>query len=593
MASDEKKVRIAVIDYDKCIPEKCDYLCIRVCPVNRLEKECIIKNPETMKPLIAEDLCTGCGICVHKCPFSAISIMNLSAELAQPLHQFAQNSFRLYRCPTPKENAVVGLIGKNGIGKSTALKILSGSTIPNLGDYKNKNPSYGALVKYFRGKELQNLFEKLEKKEIKLAYKPQNVDEIALKFRGEVSALLEKVDEKKKLSEIAESLEITPILNRDISKISGGELQRVAVAATMLKKANIYFFDEPSSYLDVRQRLRVAKLIRELSKSTSIVVVEHDLAVLDYLSDYINILYGKPAVYGVCSGSKSVKNGINEFLDGYLKDENLRFRPNELKFSSSAPSLSEKKKPFLEYPAIEKKFGQFSLKVDKGTIMKGEVLGILGPNATGKTTLVKIFAGIEKPDNVKLDFNLKIAYKPQYLNPEENVSVSELFGNEIDMELFNSEIERRLDIKKLFENRLSELSGGELQKVSVAVTLCRNSDMVLLDEPSAFIDVEDRLRVADAIKAVANLKSKVILVVDHDILFQDYVSDRLVIFEGNPSVQGHAFPPVEMHEGMNLFLKEMNLTFRRDPSTGRPRANKEDSVKDREQKQSGEYYYTH
>lgn len=593
MASDEsKKLRIAVIDYDKCQPAKCNYLCIRVCPVNRTDKECIIEDPETKKPLIAEELCTGCGICVHKCPFNAISIVNLSSELDLPLHQYGQNTFRLYHSPTPKKNAVVGLIGKNGIGKTTALKILAGHIIPNLGDFENEKPSYKEIVKYFRGNELQNFFEKLEKGKITLAYKLQNVDEINEKFKGTVKKLLETFDEKNQINEISEKLEISKIMNHNISKISGGELQRVAIAATMLRKANIYFFDEPSSYLDVRQRLRVAKLIREISENSSVIVVEHDLAVLDYLSDYINILYGVPGVYGVCSASKSVKNGINEFLEGYLKDENVKFRSKELKFAVNPPTHSEEKVAFLEYPAIEKKYKSFSLKTEPGTLMQGEVLGILGPNAIGKTTFVKILAGVEKPDNTKLNFKFKIAYKPQYLKPEENTTVSDLFTDEIDMELFNSEIERRLDVKKLFDSQLTELSGGELQRVSVALTLSRNSDLILLDEPSAFIDIEDRLHIADAIKAVANIKNKVILVVDHDILFQDYVSDRLIIFEGTPSQNGKANAPVEMHEGMNAFLKDMDITFRRDPETGRPRANKKDSVKDREQKQRGEYYYT-
>ena len=105
------------------------------------------------------------------------------------------------------------------------------------------------------------------------------------------------------------------------------------------------------------------------------------------------------------------------------------------------------------------------------------------------------------------------------------------------------------------------------------------------------IDVEDRLRVADAIKSVVDVREKIAMVVDHDILFQDYVSDRLMVFEGEPGRKGLGKAPVAMHEGMNSFLKSMGTSFRRDTATGRPRANKENSVKDKEQKKKGEYYY--
>ncbi len=589
-----KPIRIAVIDFEKCQPKDCgNMLCGRVCPVNRMDQNCIVENPETKMPNIAESLCSGCGICVHKCPFKAITIVNLTAKLGKPIYQYGKNTFRLYGIPFPQKNSVIGLLGKNGIGKSTALKILSGQIVPNLGNFEEKAEWEKVLLE-FKGKELFAFFNKLKLKEMNLAYKPQNVDMIPQNFKGKVRELLEKANEKKNLEEMAKLLEIDSILEHDISRVSGGELQRIAICATLLKKAQIYFFDEPTSYLDIRQRLRVAQIIAGLvDEQTSVFVVEHDLAVLDYLSDYINVLFGEPAVYGVVSSQKTSRNGINEFLEGYLHDENIRFRENALKFDVRPPSTlaTSRRKTVMEYPALEKNFENFKLKTKEGNLLEGEVIGILGPNGIGKTTFVKMLAGIIQPDNTKLEMNWKVAYKPQYLKAEENVEVKAMFNEKIDMALFESEIERRLKVKHLFEKQLSELSGGELQKVSIALTLCQNADIFLLDEPSAFIDVEDRLRVADAIKTVADKKKKVMIVVDHDILFEDYVSDRIMVLSGIPSKEGHCEKPVNLHDGMNSFLKEMGITFRRDPETGRPRANKVGSVKDREQKQSGEYYY--
>lgn len=589
---EQKKLRLAIIDYDKCDTENCGVICLKSCPGVRMKQDTIIINPETGKPNISEDLCTGCGICVHKCPTNAISIINLTSELASPLHQYGQNEFRLYRLPLPKEGSVVGLIGKNATGKSTALKIISGEIIPNLGRY-DENPSYDSAIEFFKGKELQAFFEKLRDKGVKISSKPQNIDELPKIAKGNVGELLKKVDERKKLKEVEEQLNLTHLLERSLAELSGGELQRTAIAAAVLKDADIYAFDEPSSYLDVSERLKIAKIIRSLAESgKSVIVIEHDLAVLDYLSDYIHILYGKPAAYGIVSNPKSLRNGINEFLEGFISDENVRFRSKEIKFEVRPPSSPEKGEVIAEYPALKKKFSNFELSTEAGELHAGEVIGILGPNAIGKTTFVKMLASELQPDEGKIDFKLRVSHKPQYIIPEKGITVRQLFsGIKYDKELFKAEIDRRLGITELNEKNLTELSGGELQRVAVALALSRDADLMLLDEPSAFVDVEDRLKVADAIRAVVEKTGKTAMVVDHDILFQDYVSSRLMIFEGEQGRKGKALKPMPMHEGMNLFLKNLNISFRRDPETGRPRANKPDSVKDAEQKKEGEYYY--
>ncbi|MCR4369396.1 MAG: ribosome biogenesis/translation initiation ATPase RLI [archaeon] len=587
--------RVAVLESDRCINGNgCNYICGNVCPVNRAGKECISLNEETNIPIISEELCIGCNICVIKCPVDCIYIENLVQELSEePVQRFGQNSFRVYRLPAIKKGEIVGLIGRNGIGKSTILKILAGQLIPNMGDYE-KEPDYDSVISFFRGKELQSYFTTLKEGGVKVSFKPQNITGIPKAFKGKVSALLSKVDDKKRLSETAIALGIEKILDRNLSELSGGELQRVAIAAAALKDADFYAFDEPTSYLDVKERLAAAALIRGLAQEgKSVVVIEHDLAVLDYLSDSVHLLYGKKSAYGIVSNPKSVKNGINEFLDGYVKDENVRFRRKELKFEVKPSTDYMKKRVVATYPALEKKLGSFSLSAAAGDLREAEVLGIMGPNAIGKTTFVKMLAGAEKPDNAELGLSLKVSYKPQYLVPEKAVTIGEfLDSQDIDRSLFKNEVDRRLAITELENHLLEELSGGELQKVAVGVALCRNdSQLVLLDEPTAFVDIEDRLNMADAVRSVSDSKKKICMLVDHDILFQDYVSDRLLIFSGEASVSGFAGKPVSMHEGMNSFLKSMKISFRRDPQSGRPRANKPGSQLDQSQKKSGEYYY--
>jgi ATP-binding cassette subfamily E protein 1 len=306
-------MRIAVLDLDKCQPKKCNFICIKFCPGVRMGEETIIVDEETKKPIISEVLCSGCGICIHKCPFDAIAIVNLPQELEEPIHQFGPNTFRLYRLPIPREKQILGLIGANGVGKTTAIRILSGEINPNLGEYKSKEAQ--DVSTYFRGSELQSYFEKLQSGSLKVVMKPQQITKIPTVVKGHVSEVIKKTDERGMSETLITSLDMKAALNKDIKTLSGGELQRLALIVAMCREADVYYLDEPSSYLDINQRLNVSKAIRSLSEEKSVIVVEHDLALLDYLSDYVHILYGQPGVYGICSVPYGVRVGINSYWD--------------------------------------------------------------------------------------------------------------------------------------------------------------------------------------------------------------------------------------------------------------------------------------
>lgn len=592
--------RIAVIEKHKCHPEKCgNFLCIRVCPINRMGDECI-KEGYDHKAAIDEKLCTGCGICPKKCPFGAISIINLPEELSsEPIHRYGQNGFALYNLPTPVFGKVVGIIGRNGIGKSTAIKVLSRQIIPNFGKIQNINANtnnndtinkedFKEVIEYFKGTEAQAYFEKLRDGQIKISYKPQQVDQIPKQYSGTVYDLLKKVDEKKIFDEITKLLDLKNILNTNIKEISGGELQRVAIAATVMKKANVYLFDEPTSYLDIMQRMKIAKFIKGLANDeTAVLVIEHDLIILDYMTDMIHLMYGHEGAYGVVSGVKTTKNGINVYLSGFLKEENVRFRDHAIKFNPSAILKQKNDYVLTEWTALEYKVGKFNLKVDNGKVNHGDVIGILGQNGIGKTTFVKILAGVIKTKDED-QLKLKVSYKPQYLETSD-----ELVMMTLHRAIQNYEIQliRPLNLKELFMRKLSELSGGELQRVAIAHCLSQDADIILMDEPSAYLDVEQRLIVSKVIKEMMFTSGRSAIIVDHDLLFIDYLSDKLIVFDGEPAISGVAHPPMNMSEGMNRFLSALNITFRRDEENYRPRINKEESQKDREQKSSGKLYY--
>ncbi|WP_435196722.1 ribosome biogenesis/translation initiation ATPase RLI [Natronomonas sp. EA1] len=599
---------IAVVDLDRCSPDRCNYECANYCPPNRTGKECITQRgpdaeeggPDQIR--ISEEICLGetCGICVEKCPFDAIEIINLPQELQEePVHRYGENAFELYGLPAPEDGRVTGILGPNGIGKTTAVRLLAGEIQPNLGRHADP-PEFEEVMQQFRGTELQDYLSELRDGDVTVARKPQYVDKIPSQFSGKTRELIEGVDERGVADQLVDRLGITPVIDQEIGTLSGGELQRVALAATLVRDADFYFLDEITPYLDIGQRVTAARLIRELAEEgdRSMLVVEHDLAVLDLLADTIHVAYGEPSAYGVITSPKSTKNGINEYLKGYLENENMRIRPNAIEFERHAPRdpTLRGEDVLVEYPAMSKSYGEgeFSLEVDAGKIRNNEVLGIVGPNGIGKSTFAKLLAGRLAPDEGEIDVDLDISYKPQYVEIDQPMRVDAFLSSITDdfgSSYWETEIAQPLQLSRIMEQNLTDLSGGERQRVAIAACLSKDADLYLLDEPSAHLDVEQRVLATRAIRRYTENHGATAMVIDHDIYMIDLLADRLQVFSGEPAEYGHAGEPKGMRDGMNEFLANLDVTFRRDQRTSRPRINKPGSQKDREQKNAGEYYY--
>ena len=394
-------------------------------------------------------------------------------------------------------------------------------------------------------------------------------------------------------------MELEPIIDRDIANLSGGELQRFALALTCVQKANVYMFDEPSSYLDVKQRLRAAEMIRSLlDQTTYVICVEHDLSVLDYLSDFVCILYGAPSVYGVVTLPSSVREGINIFLDGFIPTENMRFRDESLQFrlADAADGLVLDHSSSLEYPDLEKTQGDFHLKVEKGEFTNSEILVMFGENGTGKTTFCKILAGALEPDNNKSSLpKMNISMKPQKIAPKFPGTVRQLFFKKIRAAFLNpqfqTDVVKPLKIDNIIDQEVQVLSGGELQRVALVLALGIPADIYLIDEPSAYLDSEQRVVCSKVIRRFILHSKKTAFIVEHDFMMATYLADRVIVFEGTPSKDALAKAPESLLTGCNRFLKNLNVTFRRDPNSFRPRINKKDSQMDKEQKSAGNYFF--
>jgi len=589
-----KDTRIAIIDKSKCQPKTCNFLCKRLCPGVRMGEDTITIDETQRLPVIDEVLCSGCGICVNRCPQHAIKIIKIDISFDEPLHQYGKNTFRLFNLPTPQKGFVSGVIGKNGVGKTTAINILSGNLFPNLGNHSEKG-DINKVIDFYKGKDIQKHFKEIKDEKLNVSYKIQKVEDIPKLFDEKIETLLKKTSkDSKHLKKIIEKLELKELLNKKTSEVSGGELQRVAIAACLLKDASLYFLDEFSTFLDIKQKFNIARYLREtVSEEKSMIVIEHDLAILDYLSDFIQVMFGNVNAYGVCSEKKSTKKGINEFLDGFLKEENIRIRNHSISFTSVNEKTTTRSTTLMSYPSFNKTLGSFKLSVNEGHIGVGEIVGVLGPNAIGKTTFIKVLAGELDSDDKQINFNKKIAYKPQYIKLNEEKTVRELFlEKEVINDVFEVDIKKQLNLDKILDQKISKLSGGELQKVAVGYCLCKDVDIYLIDEPSAFLDVELRLIVANVIKNRVNKSGKCAFIVDHDLLFLEYISDKVLLFEGVCGKEGYAKKIGAIEESFNNFLKKEDVTFRQDPQTKRPRANKPGSQKDQEQKKNNSYYYT-
>lgn len=586
----QKDKYVAIIDQEKVTDEVRD-IALKYDPLNQAGREEGFHLTEDGELHIDDAMVIEeHKIVANKIPNDAVEIVRLPAERGELIHQFVENGFRLYELPAPSEGCVVGLLGPNGVGKSTALRILGGSLRPNLGNTATK-PEWNTIVREFRGTAVQTHLERLRDDTVTTAYKPQRVDRIHDQYDGTVSELLNERDERNLGHVVLERLDLEDVAGRQVADLSGGELQRVAIGATLGTDREMYLIDEPSSYLDVSQRLTVARAIRELTEDRAVLVVDHDLITLDVIADSVHVVYGEPAGFGVVSRPLSTRRGINQFLEGRLRDENVRIRETPIDFFEDDTRDTSGAAVF-EFPTLTKEFDSFSLQVGSGTIHEGEILGVLGRNGLGKTTFAKLLAGTLTPDEGTVDADIRISYKPQYLDPAFDGTVRELFASHVDTysQEFRMDIQRSFDLDPLFERAVEDLSGGELQRVGIALALARDADMYLLDEPSAYLDAEQRTAFGDTLRRLVERKGSLCLVIEHDLLLFDHVSDRAMRFEGDPGTRGVGRSPQPVHRGMNQFLESVDVTFRKDPTTGRPRANKPGSRKDREQKSSGNYY---
>lgn len=563
------------------------------------------------------------------CPFDAISIINLPEENpADIIHRYSPNGFRLYKLPVLKPNTVIGIVGENGVGKTTLIDILSNKIRPNF-ELFNKVLSSKEILTKFKGSILQNYLKSPHDGNMTFSIKEQKIKQ-ELNNNTKVSEFIKSKSinlemilnntENNYIMESYYSLQINKIIDFNLGTLSGGELQRLLCWITASVKSNVYIFDEPSNFLDVKQRLEVSRLIKlicEFNPGSYVIVIEHDLSILDYISDELYIIYGKSGAYGIVSKPLTILEGINMYLSGYITTQNVRFRDEEfnlkpgIEFTSNSISLSNLKNlsnltntneiiNSVSYLGTTIKYPGYHLTIPDGNIKLSNCINvILGENGTGKTTFIKwlssktgLIVSIKEQHGEIKKFSNKDGTYP---------TVLELLHHRIKSNYFNStfqtDVIKQLDIFPLQTKKINELSGGELQRVLIVLCLGTPADIYLLDEPSANLDIEKRLKITKIIKKFIMNHGKTAYIIEHDIMMsvslaQEYNSSILLVKQDtyeNGIKMCSISNPMDFILGINEFLKLMEITMRIG-GYNRPRINKLNSQLDKEQKRIGNYY---
>lgn len=630
--------RVAIIDNEKCKPNKCAKECIKSCPPNQSDSSVItiidiedmgkktahtnLTNKKQIAKII-ESSCIGCNICVDKCPFGAIKIINIPKEDPKDIiHRYNPNGFRLYRLPIMKVNNIIGIIGENGIGKTTLIEILAGEFKPNF-ELFNVQISDKDIITKFRGSVLQNYLKDLYGNKLIFSIKKQRIFQTINAFKLlKVSDYIFNCNIFNYTSnEFYLSLQINLLLDNTLGNLSGGQLQKLLCWITGLSNANVMIFDEPSNYLDIKQRLEISKMIRSLNTiNRYIIVIEHDLMMADYICDEIYIIYGKAGAYGIVSKPLTPSEGINMYLNGYIQSENVRFREEEFNFklfdsnivqTNINKSNNEFKNTLLpiEYSTYNSTIicytnPKYELNIEEGQILipginceEGQLYLILGENATGKTTFVNYLASSLKLTTSIKKQNLEIT---DYQNSDlsyptvKNFLLESIKNSWFDTQ-FQTSVIKPFEIDEILGKRINELSGGEFQKISIINCLGTKANIYMLDEPSANLDIDKRLKFTKIIRKFV-AQSKCVFIIEHDImvcvsLIQE-PNIKIFLTEQNPisEFKSCSISKTQLGDyGINNFLKQLNITVRFDNKL-RPRINKLNSQLDTEQKKLNKYY---
>ncbi len=485
--------------------------------------------------------------------------------------------------------AKIGVLGPNGAGKSTVLQIMAGLQQPSNGEaYLTPGYSVGILLQEPPLTEDKNVLENVQEGVAEtigllnrfnaISEEMANPDADYDKLLAEMGTLQEQLDHRNawdldsQLEQAMDALRC-PAPDSDVKVLSGGERRRVALCKLLLQKPDLLLLDEPTNHLDAES---VLWLEQHLSKyEGTVVAITHDRYFLDnvaqwileldrgraypYEGNYTTYLETKEARMKV-EGQKDAKRSKRlkeelEWVRMNAKGRQVKSKARLARYEEMAAEADKTRK--LDFEEIQippgPRLGDVVVEVDhlvKGfddriliddlsfTLPRNGIVGVIGPNGAGKTTLFKTILGMEKPDSgvVKVGETVKISYVDQSrggIDPKK--SLWEVVSDGLDfIKVGNVEMPSRAYVSAFGfkgpdqQKPAGVLSGGERNRLNLALTLKQGGNLLLLDEPTNDLDVETLGSLENALLEFPGCA----VVISHDRWFLDRIATHILAYEG-------------------------------------------------------------
>ena len=435
-----------------------------------------------------------------------------------------------------KKGECILLCGRSGCGKSTLLKLMNG-IIPEFydGDISGSVMVNGMNTFTTQIYKLSNNVGSVFQNPKTQFYTTNTTDEIAF---GLENYGIEREVINKRIGEVEKELHLENLMNKNIFNLSGGEKQKIAIASIYALNPEIFILDEPSSSLDIKSMKELSLTIKKLkSLGKTIIIAEHRLW---YLKDIVD-----RAIY--LEDGKIIREYSMDEIENLSEDERMRtgLRHSDYKAIERFDDFEiSNKGTLLELKnLIFKRNTKIILSIEDLKFCYGNIIGIVGENGIGKSTLAKIICGLYKENKGK------ILKDDENLNIKSRLNESLLIMQEVNCQLFTDTVKdeivltsnikdnnaldawlKNMELKNISERNPYTLSGGQKQRVIILSALLSDKKILFFDEPTSGLDYRNMKIVAKNINKVKE-KDKLILIISHDVEFLELVCDRILNFK--------------------------------------------------------------
>lgn len=432
-----------------------------------------------------------------------------------------------------KKGECILLCGRSGCGKSTLLKLMNG-IIPEFyygeifGSVMVNGMNIFTTPIYKLSKNVGSVFQNPKTQ----FYTTNTTDEIAF---GLENYGIEREVINKRIKEVEKELQLENLMNKNIFNLSGGEKQKIAIASIYTLNPEIFILDEPSSSLDIKSMKELSFTIKKLkSLGKTIIIAEHRLW---YLKEFVD-----RAIY--LEDGKIIREYSMDEIENLSEDERMRtgLRHSDYKAIEEFDGFeTSNKRILLELKnLIFKRNNRIILSIKDLKFCYGNIIGIVGENGIGKSTLAKIICGLYKENKGK------ILRDNVNLNIKSRLNESLLIMQEVNCQLFTDSVKDEIaltsnikdnnildtylidmELKNISDRNPHTLSGGQKQRVIILSALLSDKKILFFDEPTSGLDYRNMKIVAKNIKKVKK-EDKLILIISHDVEFLESVCDTVI-----------------------------------------------------------------